>query len=174
MFGGTPTVSETAALSLAWMEHPTQEVIGALIEVTRTADDNLRFTATLSLGRLGSRNPELTPEVVAAIVVVLKGKDFVKKQRDVGLRANAAGALSLVGAGAKAAVPDLLDALRAEGAPDARTARALRGTVVYALGAIGPGAAAARSQLEDIVRSKDSTEQERRDAIDALKKIIKE
>jgi HEAT repeat protein len=171
---GGLNVAQTAALSLDWMQHPTREVVDALIEATKTGDDGLRYSALGSLGYLGPRNRDLTPEVIAALIDVLKGKDFVKKKRDIGLRAKAAAALGRIGADAKVAVPELLNALRAEGAADAETTFVIRLNVIDALGAIGPGAAAARPRLEDIVRSKDTSDLERREAIKALKKIIKE
>jgi hypothetical protein len=95
----------------------------------------------------------------------------VKKQCGIGLRACAAGCLGSLKAQAKAAVPDLIEALRAEGAEDEETARLIRRNVVAALGAIGTDAAAAVPAIMEIAKKKDISDIEQGFALRALSQI---
>jgi HEAT repeat protein len=123
------------------------------------------------LGELAARDRRFVPQVVETLRSTLRGKDFVKEKYDFGLRATAASSLGKLKAEAKSAVPELIEALRAEGAPDAGTAHTVRVKVMSALGKIGPEAVAAVPHLLSIMRSKDSSEDERKEAAEALKQI---
>jgi HEAT repeat protein len=170
---GAGGVSAYAALELGYLKQPTPKVMAALIEATRAPDDQLRGNALIGVGRLAGKDRTFAPEAVKALVAALRGKDYLEEKTadSYPLRASAATGLGLIGAEAKGAVPDLIAALRAEGAEDDDAVTKIRPSVMAALEAIGPDAKAAVSCLIEIVRNKDSSPEERKKAVEALKKI---
>jgi HEAT repeat protein len=143
------SVSAIASLSLGRIGRVgkgASAAVPALIDLANQGDDGLaaeggpQYMAMCALGSIAAKDQTTIPDVVPALVAVLRGQEGE-------VRGLAAFALSLIGPKAENAVPALIDALRDKARADPLVAKKIRENALYALRRIGPGATAATPVL---------------------------
>jgi HEAT repeat protein len=167
---GQASVAELAATSLGMTKGAGKNALSALVKKVKTGDEPVRFMAVRGLGYMGRFNKRMVPALLPTLLAVLKDKKYAVKEkwRGLSIRGEAAGAIALIGAAAKGAVPALIAVLKEKDHPDAKTAKFVRECVLCALRDIGPNAAAAVPTLLAIVKNAQGEAEERASALDAL------
>jgi|GEM_PF-1779595 len=133
-----------------------KEAVPALAETLKEKDDLLRPWAASALGQIGPEARAAVPALIAA------AKD---RSNGNGGRENAMSALGKIGPSAQASVPMLEQAL------GVRQPIVFPMTAAYALGGIGPAAKAAIPKLMGLIRDRETDEQVRKAAAEAVMKI---
>jgi HEAT repeat protein len=157
--GKEASVKEYALLTLREIGPDAQEASSALMKIQEAGDVPLRGVVLGTLAKILPKDPKLVP----LFAQVLKNQDNKR------LRPSAAYAIGLLGPDGKAAVPDLIKALKMDDFGDRDLAVRTKIGIIWALGEIGPDAKEAISTLDEIASRGDRML--RAEAADALKKI---
>jgi HEAT repeat protein len=161
-----PNVSMNAAHSLGRIGANARGAIPALIELAKRdqglpSEPGVRSVALRGLCLLARNDPTAIPVVVPALVEMIRGNDLW-------LRAEAAGALYVLGPRAKDAVPALIEALQVKDVQDQVVAKRIRSNALHTLSRIGPEAKAAVEELTAIAGNQKLSARERQGAAEAL------
>jgi HEAT repeat protein len=132
--------------------------VPALLKALETGDEGLCDAACRALANIGVKDKSF----MSALIAVLKDKKRVAN------RCMAASALGEMGAEAKGAVPDLIEALRAKDVADPQAANKTRQSVMAGLARIGRDAKAAVPALIAFVQDQSMDPCVRRSAAEAL------
>jgi HEAT repeat protein len=137
-------VCEGAISALEEIGPDAEAAVPTLLGLLAGKDRELRSHAAGALGRIAPTNPA----VVRPLIKALNDKE------DCALRVGAASSLGLIGLGARDAIPDLIEALKAEGIQDLDTSENLTRLAAWALGQMGEAAKAAVPALTRIFQKK--------------------
>lgn len=179
---GDPQVRRTALVAFSQLPVPTKEKVNAILAALEDSDEPSRAAAARALGQLGPIAKVYAAKIVGLLdsktlehridAVVALGRIHADQPEivarlgqllnDSRLAVPAAEALVAVGAAAKPAQADLINALTS-------TNRAVRPLVMQALGQIGPDARPAIPLLREAVR--DAEPSARAQAVEALVRI---
>ena len=140
---GIVSVSIRAMLSLQDIGPDAKAAANALFKLLDSSDHDKKSYAMGTLVKIAPNDKRLAPALIKAM----------GEQNSLRIRFSAAGCLVVLESEAKAAVPELIKALKVYDLNNAHAAKMLRHNAVRALGAIGP---AAKGALAEIRRVADS------------------